>query len=126
MVWKAEFETVRIVLPYILVENAETGKLEKITYTADNVKQGLFVWDFPNGENRSTCGPNVVFPPATEEGEEEKKYVYVGNQNGFNWQEYQGASGVISLTGSILNVFDIDTIVDKETGEEKQCLYIWT
>lgn len=127
LVWKSEFEEVRLAYPYILFENAENGKLEKVTYTVENVKQGLFVWDFPTADNQATCGPNVVYPPAPEEGEdEEKKYVYVGNQNGFNWQEYQGASGSISLTGSILNVFDIDMMVDEETGEEKQCLYVWT
>ena len=124
LVWKSEFDEERVAHPYILLENAENGKLEQITYTADGVQQGLFVWDFPNGENQSTCGPNVVYPPDSED--EEKKYVYVGNRNGFAWQEYQGASGSISLTGSILNVFDIDTLIDEETGEEKQYLYVWT
>jgi hypothetical protein len=127
LVWKSEFDELRLEYPYILFENAENGSLEKVTYSAYNVKQGLFVWDFPTDENLSTCGPNVVYPPAPEtEEDEDKKYIYVGNQNGFEWQEYQGASGSISLTGSILNVFDVDTFVDEETGEEKQCLYIWT
>lgn len=125
LVWKSEFDKERVAHPYILLENAEDGKLEQITYTADNVKQGLFVWDFPTGDNQGSCGPNVVYPPESED-DEDKKYVYVGNRNGFNWQEYQGASGSISLTGSILNVFDIDTLVNEETGEEKQYLYVWT
>lgn len=123
--WAAE-DQVKTNQQHFLMESGDNKPIKVSFNQVDGAKEGILYWKYPTGKDSG--GLQASAPPSKED-KKNLKFVFAGNnENGFGWVPLSGGTGggSIELSGSITNIFAIDSIFDETTQEEKNCLYVKT